>query len=127
MKTIKFTAYLFYRYYSTGSTKDIPYVSTLCALVMLVGLHLFQALILFDSIDLFPTNSNNKRANNFLIIGLVILPIFLILTFVVKKSELNKMRYETRQIQKGNIALIIYIITSILLIPVLMYFKKGAL
>jgi hypothetical protein len=31
MRTIKFITYLFYKYYSTGSTKRIPYLSSIPA------------------------------------------------------------------------------------------------
>ena len=57
MKTIKFTAYLFYKYYSTGGTKSIPYFSTLCALAMIVILHVFQILVIFNGMDLLPATS----------------------------------------------------------------------
>jgi hypothetical protein len=127
MKTIKFVAYLFYRYYSTGATKDIPYISTLCALVMLLGLHLFQLLVLFDKVDLLPTSGKNTRAENFLIIFLCLIPIFLLMAFLVKKSELQQMNYEESRIKKGNLFLIIYIIASIATLLLLVIAKKGKL
>lgn len=127
MKTIKFIAYLFYRYYSTGATKDIPYVSTLCALVMLLGLHIFQVLVLLNKVNLLPTSTENTRALNFLIIALCLVPIFLLMAFVVRKSDLQELRYEENRIKKGNLFLIIYIIASIALLLCLILAKKGRL
>ncbi|MDO6430217.1 hypothetical protein Q4E93_06460 [Flavitalea sp. BT771] len=116
MKTIRFIAYLFYRYYSSGATKDIPYFSTLCALVMLIGLHIFQILVLFDKASLLPTSNENTRAVNFLIIALCLLPIFFLASRLIKKSDLHEMHYEESRIKKGNRLLILYIVASIVLL-----------
>jgi len=127
MKTIRFAAYLFYKYYSTGPTKDIPYASTLCALVMLLGLHIYQILVLFNRVNLIPTSSNNTRVENFFIIGLCLLPIFLLTAILIKKSDLEKMNYEESKVKKGNTLLILYIAASIALLIFLILFKKGNL
>ena len=81
MKTLKFVAYLFYRHYSTGATKDIPYFSTLCALVMLFGLHMFQILVITDQMGMLPIKSTNTRAANFFLIALFLVPVFFITGF----------------------------------------------
>lgn len=97
MKTLKFVAYLFYRYYSTGATKNIPYFSTLCALVMLFGLHLFQILVLTDQMNIFPTKNTNTRSTNFFLIALFLIPVFLLMTLLFKHDELRKMHYEEKK------------------------------
>jgi hypothetical protein len=125
MKTMRFIAYLFYRYYSTGPTKDIPYFSTLCALVMLIGLHVFQILVLFNKVSFLPVSSKNTRAENFLIIALCLLPIFLITAAIVKKSDLQEMTYEEAKVKRGYMFLILYIVLSIALLLLLILYRKG--
>ncbi|MFL9482882.1 hypothetical protein ACI6Q2_08895 [Chitinophagaceae bacterium LWZ2-11] len=125
MRTIKFIAYLFYRYYSTGATKDIPYFSTLCAMVMLFGLHVFQILILVNKNGVLPTNNN--RFENFIKIIVYLIPVFLLFTYVIKRSDLQEMNYDEGKIKKGNIVLIVYILASIALLVVLMLIKTGKL
>ncbi len=127
MKTIKFTAYLFYRYYSTGATKDIPYVSILCAMVMLLGLHVFQIVVLFDLTSLLPTKITSTRGQSFLLIALLLMPVFFVMSALIKKSDLQKMHYERQEIKRGNLYLIIYVIASILAIPAIVFIKKGHL
>jgi hypothetical protein len=127
MKTIKFVAFLFYRYYSTGSTKDIPYVSTLCALVMLLGLHIFQLLVLINKVNLIPTSIKNTRLENFGLIAMYLIPLFMLMIFFIRKSELKEMSFEESKIKKGNIFLIIYIIASIALLLLIIFIKKGKL
>jgi heme/copper-type cytochrome/quinol oxidase subunit 2 len=113
MKTFRFTAYLFYRYYSTGPTRGIPYFSTLCALVMLLGLHVFQILVLFNRTNLLPTSANNSRGENFIAMAWWLLPAFLVMVLLIRKSDLQNMNYEVSKIKKANRFLILYIITSI--------------
>ena len=125
MRLLKFIMFLFYRYYSTGGTYRIPYFSTLCALVMLIGLHVFQILVLFDKTSLLPTSTGNARAVNFLIIALCLLPIFLLISRLIKKSDLQEMHYEEGKIKKGNILLILYIVASIALLLFLIFYRKG--
>jgi hypothetical protein len=126
MKTVRFIAYLFYRYYSTGPTKDIPYFSTLCALAMLFGLHLFQFIILFNLTVLLPYSENN-RIQNYLVVALYLVPIFSLIYLFVKKSDLEKAHYDENKIRKGNIYLICYIIISIVVLLLLVVFKRGKL
>ena len=43
---IKTFIFLFYKYYSTGTTKDIPYLSALCALFAPVLLNIFTIFVI---------------------------------------------------------------------------------
>jgi len=126
MKTLRFVAYLFYRYYSTGPTKDIPYVSTLCALTMLFGLHFFQVIILFDKQNLLPGDQYGK-VQGYIVMAVYFTVILLLLTFLIRHSDLKNAKYAEHQIKRGNIYLIGYIIISILLIPLIAILKKGKL
>lgn len=94
---------------------------------MLVCLHFFQIVVLFDLINLLPMKSDNSRGQNFAIIALCSIPIFLILSFVVKKSDLKKMYYSPLDIKRGNFFLIIYIVVLIVSIPIIVFIKQGHL
>jgi hypothetical protein len=126
MKTFRFVAYLFYRYYSTGPTKDIPYISTLCALTMLFGLHFFQIIALFDLKNLLPGNQFN-RIQGYGIMAIYCTLILLLASRLVKRSALEQAKYAEQKIKRGNLYLIVYIIVSILLIPLIILLKKGRL
>jgi asparagine N-glycosylation enzyme membrane subunit Stt3 len=127
MKTIKFIAFLFYRYYSKGRTKDIPYVSTLCALVLLLLIHIFQILVIFNIMYLLPLGGSKiglvglMRYVQFLII---IAPLFLLFSLLLKKKELKALHYDERKIKRGRIALIIYSILSFSFLIFLSLLKK---
>jgi hypothetical protein len=124
MKTLKFVAYLFYRYYSTGATKDIPYFSTLCALVMLFGLHMFQILVVIDQMGMLPTKSTNTRGANFFLIALFLIPIFLLMALLVKREDLKQIYYEEKKIKRGYLFLILYTVLSIALLITLIEIKR---
>jgi len=125
MKTIKFIAFLFYKYYSKGATSDIPYVSTLCAMGLLLYLHLVQFLAIFNALNLIPGNSSDTRVVEYFKIALFMTPLFLIIMIFIKKSELKSMQCEKHKIKKGYIFLIIYIILSFSLTMFLALIQKG--
>lgn len=126
MKILKFVMYILYRYYSKGGTKSIPYFSALCAVVMLIYIHIFQALILFDQLDtVLPMNKNDERGVKYLKLAVFLLPIFLIITFLVKPKDLKNARYEEGKIKRGGIYLIIYSIISFVLLFFLAFLKRN--
>ena len=126
MKTIKFTAFLFYHYYSTGATKDIPYVSTLCAMAMIIFIHLMQLLILLHKVDIISIKLTDSKTNGFIITALVFLPIFLLLSLIIKKEKIKSLSYSMQKIKRGNAYLIIYIILSTtLLFALAVFYQKG--
>ena len=114
MKTIKFTAYLLYKYYSTGYYKDIPYFTTLSGLALMALLHLFQIAILTSKVDtIFPFDSSDNIFRKYFFMGLVLLPIYLLLRLLVKESELRKMTFSKEKIKRGYIFLVGYIVISL--------------
>jgi hypothetical protein len=121
MKTLKFTMYIFYRYYSKGGTKRIPFFSTLCATVFLIYLHIFQLLIIFDAVDLLPMSKDNSKIVNYGKFALFTLPIFLIVASLVKEEDLRSARYDIKKVRRGGVNLVIYSITSFVLLFVLMF------
>jgi hypothetical protein len=128
MKIIKFVAFLFYRYYSTGGTRRVPYFSTLCALSMILYIHLFQVLILINRVDdIIPGGGNETRPIKYLEMGLFFVPIFLLVAFFIRKKELEQMNYDKSIIRKGYFFLIGYLILSFAILVLLILYKKGKL
>jgi hypothetical protein len=125
MGTIRFAAYLLYRYYSKGGTKDIPYASAILALAFMGLIHIFQILLLFNGMSLVPTDGSQAKVGNFLKMGLFILPIVLLLMVLVKKDKLQEMAYDETQMKRGYIFLILYIVLSFALLLLLIYYRKG--
>ena len=124
MRIIKFAAFLFYRYYSTGHTSDIKYFSTLCALTLLSFIHVFQLLILFDIIWIIPQGHKNKISTRLEMV-LFLLPIFLIFRLLIREPELKQMNYAPRVIKRGYLWLIVYAVISFALFGILAFFKKD--
>jgi len=126
MRTIKFVAYLFYRYYSTGPRKDVAYLSSLLAMCLLFYIHLFQFLILFGGTGIIPSG-NKTQISTWLKMVLFMLPVFLLFRWLIKESELKTLSYSQEKIKKGNVWLIIYIILSVALLVLLILYFKGRL
>jgi accessory gene regulator protein AgrB len=123
MRTVKFIAYLFYKYYSKGYTKQIAYFSTLCALVMIACIHLFQVFILCNALFIVPTDGSQKDIKNWFFIGLFLIPFFLIFRFLIKETELQEMFYDKHKVKRGYLFLIVYLILSFALLIFLALLK----
>lgn len=72
-----------------------------------------------------PVSSKNTRVENFLIIALCLLPIFLITAAIVKKSDLQEMTYTEAKMKRGYMFLILYIVLSIAVLLLLILYRKG--
>jgi hypothetical protein len=100
MKTIKFVAFLFYRYYSKGGTKAIPYFSTLSALVFLSFMHLMQLLIVTQKLgSIWPTTQG--KLIQYVIVALYTFPLYLLFWLLIKEHELEEMEYPRERIRVG--------------------------
>jgi hypothetical protein len=121
MKGLRFVMYLFYRYYSRGGTKRIPYFSTLCAVVFLIYIHIFQILIVLDKVDFSPIKNDDVKIVNYGKIAVFLLPFFLIISYLVRPKDLQNLSYTEAQIRKGNTFLVVYVILSVTLLFVLMF------
>jgi hypothetical protein len=122
MKTIKFVAFLFYRYYSRGQTRSVPYFSAMCAIVFLLYVHLFQILIITRQVDTFiPIEPSDSRLTKYLIMLLIMSTLYFLLTLLIKKNELLELKYSEEKIRKGNITLVCYVILSVMLLFSLMF------
>ncbi|MCB0716006.1 MAG: hypothetical protein R2796_04955 [Chitinophagaceae bacterium] len=126
MATLRFIAYLFYRYYSTGPRKEIAYLSSMLAMCLLFYIHLFQVLILVDSTSIIPTGSKSE-ISTWVKLALFLLPIYLLFRWLIKESDLKALIYDKEKLRKGNIWLVIYIIISVTLLVLLILYKKGKL
>lgn len=124
MKTLKFIMYLFYRYYSKGGTKNIPYFSALCAVAFLIYIHIFQLLMIFGKVGWIPIEKDDLRIVKYGKFALFVLPIFLLIYYLVKPSDLMSLEYDKDKIRKGGIILIIYIIANLALLFVLMFIVR---
>jgi hypothetical protein len=117
MKTIKFAAFLFYRYYKSGKRpSSIPHFETIGSMTLLAFFHLMQLLILIDKVDLIPIKRNDGQGQKRLVIFCIMLPIALTLAVLIKKVHLEKMiddyMDKPEVITRGNRVLITYIILS---------------
>lgn len=122
MRTLKFIMYLFYRYYLTGPTRNIPYFKALGAVVFLIYLHIFQILIVFNLVETaIAINKNDLQITKYWKIAIFLLPIFLIVYSLIKPKDLRNLKYEDNKIRRGNIYLIIYSISSFILLFILAF------
>src|SRR5688572_30213409 len=126
MKTIKFTAFLFYRYYSTGTTKDIPYFSTLCAMAMIAFMHLYQVFVLTNLYEtIIGTNSTDSRLTRYFIMAIVALPLLVFIRLLINESEIKNLQYPQAKIKKGNVILITYLVITIVLLIAIAELKRS--
>src|SRR5689334_8862727 len=116
-KPIKFAAFLLYRYYSGGRRPDSsPYFRTMCSMTLLAFFHLMQILILLKKVDLIPIKSSDSKDTKFGIMLLVMIPLYLLMTLLVKKKELDQMKEQYSigwdKIFYWNVWLVIYMVLS---------------
>lgn len=121
MKLLKVVMYLFYRYYSTGGSRRIPYFSALCAIAALIYIHIFQILIILNKVDILPMRKDDLRIEKYGKVLLVFLPIFLVIALLIKPKDLKQATYDEGKIKKGQVYLVAYIILSFILLFVLMF------
>ena len=128
MKTIKFVGYLFYRYYSKGPRASIPYFSTMAAMTFLGYIHLMQVLILLDRVNVIPINPSDNKTTKGLTLLLVMLPIYLLMTRLFKKSDVGSLKEKYGRnwdkVFSGNVWLVIYMVLSFALMIVLAFLTK---
>jgi hypothetical protein len=130
MKTIKFAAFLFYRYYSGGRRPDsTPFFRTKLSMTLLGFMHLMQLLVILDKVnDYIPTSTSYGRGMNKIIMFFVMLPIYFLVSLLIKKKDMDeldeKYAYDWDKVFNGNVWLVVYIIVSFALIFVLAIWKK---
>jgi len=128
MRTIKFAAYLFYRYYSKPPQRGGPYLRTIASLTLLSFMHVLFIASLFGegnfiqkAVDYFSLNKT------IIILILMSLAGTLILLFIKEKDlkELDeKYGTNTAKIKTGNVWLIIYCVISFTLVILGAFWNK---
>ena len=117
MKPVRFAAFLLYRYYSGGRRPDSsPYFRTLCTLSLLVLIHLMQLLVLINRVDILPLKLSYSKDSKLLIMLALLLPIYLLLSILIKKESLEAMNeayaYSWDRVFNWNVWFIVYICLS---------------
>lgn len=112
MKTLKFISYLLYRFYSRGGTKNIPYFSTICALVLFTSIHILQLLVFFDCNALLQGIGNDNRLFRYFKIILLSSPVFLLFFYLIKEDDLKNAEYSEKKVKLGAFLLVSYVIFS---------------
>ncbi len=124
MKTIKFTAYLFYRYYSKHIDYYGKYGHTIMSLVILLFLHLIQLLLFINNSTIFSYFLSPNKLADIINFALLLSPGIILFLVFLRESDLQTMSYDDALIKKGNIYLIAYIILSMALLVFLIYYRK---
>ena len=87
-----------------------------------------QILIIIDRFDnIIPDDVNESRPTRYLKMGLFFIPIFLVLAYLIKKKELERLTYDSLKIKKGYVFLICYIVLSFITLVLLVLYKNGKL
>lgn len=124
MKTLKFAAYLFYRYYSGGKRPDsTPHFRTVLSLTLIGFIHLFQLLIIVNKVNLIPISQGDAKIYKRWVMFCIMLPIAILVALLVPKKELvglqNVYQDKPEVVRKGNRNLILYIVVNFFLIFIL--------
>ena len=107
MRTIRFTMFIFYRYYRSGRWEKVPYFHTLCSMSLLLFLHIGALLCLLNKGEML--FNNNK---DIFLVKFTTLFIISIFTFwrLVPEQHLKAMEYEDHMIKRGGWYLVLYFI-----------------
>jgi len=117
--------HLFYKYYSSGSTKDIAYLSSLLALILMFYLN-FASILVVTGIEkeylAFPANT--PRWKQYSVISLLLFLIVSVLSKIFKEEEVKSIEMNPNSIRNGQFILLIYLVLSIVIFFVTVMFKK---
>ena len=124
-KIMKYVVYLFHRYYSSGSTKDIAYEKSIFALLTLLFLNIFALLNFIDLTPKLDWFHMESRAVKYLIVfSFFIAPGYLLLQQIIPRSIITK--FDERKIKQIKIhgwLLFGYIICSIVLLVIAINYR----
>ena len=101
---------------------DISYVSTIVFFVFSIGLHWFQAVMIFDIPRHFysPIHIDNQGLNRWVNSVLFLGPLFIISFLLFKKSAFDAYGLTEMELRSGYRKHVIYIILSIILLIALL-------
>ncbi len=124
MKFIKFIAYLFYDYYSTGPREHIKYTATLGVMTLLFFLNLVTFFAFFNLGWLLP-KVTGIRIYDYFKTFLFLLPIWLTFRLLIKEKDLESADYDTDKIITGKFWLLCYFILSLIMFVLSILWKEG--
>lgn len=121
-KLIKRAIFLFYRYYSTGGKRSIPFQSALFAMTFLISIHILQIKLLFFGKGGLKLGDN--KVEKLMWTFLFMLPIYIILAFLFKKNEIKNIR-DDADIKKQYILPWSYVILTFLSLTLLVLWRSN--
>ncbi|MGZ5222262.1 MAG: hypothetical protein ACXWC7_19400, partial [Chitinophagaceae bacterium] len=101
MKLLRFVAYLFFRYYSEGKhaeTEGMALFRAKGSMTLFLFLNFLTILVLFDNVGILPDSKGSKTERR-LIMGLILLPFYLILTVLVRMKHVKQLRESMNMIR----------------------------
>ena len=110
-----FVIYLFYRYYSRGPEKVIPYEAAIIMFDALLFLNVLTILGFAGVPVILPFDKSDPKWMQTFKSGVICLfPIYLLTRFLFPKKEIVALQYDDELIQGGNLFLVVYSILSLL-------------
>jgi len=113
-----------YHYYSYGATADIAYFKTLSVLALAVFLHFMQiriALQKYTSLKLDLPFTGESRYTKYLVVFLLMLPIYLVLRQLLPEKSLKEHDLSQEQLAEGKNIFFLYGIVSIVILVALVW------
>jgi hypothetical protein len=123
IRFIEFIFFLYYKYYSTGPTSSVAYIKTVCVMVTVTFIIIYNIFIWTDFQSNLQYFNSNSEGMKFLEFVINTLPLFLFYLILFPEKKVKQMKYPESKIKKGNIYLLIGSILSILSIPITLIIK----
>lgn len=109
--------YLLYRYYDKGSTKSIAYFSAMCFFIFVLYLNVQTISLLLGIEKVGDTSFSDKpKSFQYFVAALIFVPVMFILQKLFKKEDVLKIEMSKRSIKIGNIIILLYLISSMLIL-----------
>ena len=120
-KLVRRVIYLFYRYYSVGGKKRIPFQSSLFFVTFLIGIHILQIkLLIFGKGGIIPGENKLERL---MWSFLFLLPIYMVLRYFFKEEDIKTMTHNS-DVKRQYIFLWGYVIFTFILLTVLILWRS---
>jgi hypothetical protein len=121
MSTIRFAMFLLYRYYKHGRWEKLPYFHALCSIAFLLFLNI-AAFLCFIKQALWLFGGNKET---FIIKFVLLFIVFVAASWIVApEQELQTAKHDDAKIRKGYLVLILYVLLSIALLLLGIFFKR---
>jgi hypothetical protein len=117
LKLIRLVLFLLYDYYKKGKDSEIAYLSAKLTFIGLIFVNVLTIIgfIGFGITSIVPYSYNDPRWMQYLKLALYqFIPLYLIISFIINKDSVIKLKYNEGTVEKGKVLLIIYIALSII-------------